>query len=73
MATPYSSSAMVIDRGDTNIRNAKGLKFIQYFLGFLLYQVNADVGIKQVSHLKTFSSVNNWLISGSHEVIRKIV
>ncbi|WP_442946630.1 hypothetical protein [Nostoc sp. 'Lobaria pulmonaria (5183) cyanobiont'] len=61
------------DGGDTNIRNAKSLEFIQYFLGFLLNEVNADVGIKQVSHLKIFSSVKNWLNSRIHEVIRKIV
>jgi hypothetical protein len=42
-------------------------------LGFLLDEVNADIGIKQVSHLQTLSGVDEWLISSSHEIIGEIV
>ena len=61
------------DGGDTDIRNAKGLEFIQYFLGFLLDEVNADISIKQVSHLEVLSGVKEWLISRIHEVIGEVV
>lgn len=61
------------DGGDTDIRNAKGLEFIQYFLGFLLDEVNADIGIKQVLHLEVLSGVKEWLIYRIHEVIGEIV
>ncbi|MEH2005325.1 hypothetical protein [Nostoc sp.] len=46
---------------------------IQYFLGFLLDEVNADIDIKQVSHLEVLSGVKEWLISRIHEVIGEIV
>ncbi|MCC5648671.1 hypothetical protein LC609_02245 [Nostoc sp. XA013] len=46
------------DGGDSHIRNIKGLKFIQHFLGFLLDELNADIDIKQVLHLQTLSGVD---------------
>lgn len=43
------------------------------FLGFLLDDVNADIGINQVSHLQTLCGIDEWLIFSSHEIIREIV
>ena len=61
------------DLTNTHIRNTKGLKFIQHFLGFLLDEVNADIGIKQVSHLQTLSGVHEWAIAISDKIIREII
>ncbi|MHC5776524.1 hypothetical protein [Nostoc sp.] len=62
------------DLTNTHIRNTKGLKFIQHFLGFLLDdEVNVDIGIKQVSHLQILSGVHEWAIAISHKIIREIV
>ncbi|MEH1797081.1 hypothetical protein [Nostoc sp. 'Peltigera membranacea cyanobiont' 232] len=40
---------------------------------FLLDEVNVDISIKQVLCLEVLSSVEEWLISGSHEVIGEVV
>ncbi|MEH2451227.1 MAG: hypothetical protein V7K20_07855 [Nostoc sp.] len=40
------------------------MEFIQYYLGFLPNEVNADIRIKQVLHLEVVYGIQKWLIFG---------
>ncbi len=63
-------------------RNCANLNIPQYqyqilsrynFFWLLLNQINTDVGIEKILHLKFLSLINRKLISSHHKIIRKLV